>query len=330
MTQAAIFGVEGWSLTQAERAFFKETNPWGFILFARNVETPAQLAALTESLREILGRDVPVLIDQEGGRVARLGAPHWTVFPPAFDQCEHLGAQAERAMWLRARLIAHELRACGIDGNCTPLGDIAQEHTHPVLRNRTYGRSVARVTRLARANADGTAAGGVLPVLKHIPGHGRATKDSHHELPSVDAALTTLEAEDFAVFRQLNDLPLGMSAHVVYDALDPKTPCTTSPTGITYIRENIGFGGLLMTDDISMNALQGTVAQRSVASLKAGCDLILHCNGDLAEMQSIAEILPRLTTAQLEKTEATLAKRDIQPADIAALRAEYAALMEGF
>lgn len=325
-TTRAIYGCLGPELLPAERAFFRHARPFGFILFTRNIQTATQTRALCAQLREAVGWNAPILIDQEGGRVDRLGAlaPHpWR---PALDQCETLGAQATRAMWLRARLIAEDLRALGIDVNCTPLGDIARDETHPVLRNRTYGHRVETVIARARANASGTLAGGVLPVLKHIPGHGRGTADSHLDLPRVDTDLTTLEASDFAVFRALADLPLGMSAHVVYGALDSERPGTISPVVQAYVRAEIGFDGLMMTDDLSMQALPGDHAQRARDSLAAGIDLILHCNGEAAQMQAIAAETPAMTPAQIVKATTALALRTPHPIDITAARAEFEAI----
>ncbi len=328
-TRAVILGCQGLRLTKLEASFFAEAQPWGFILFDRNIQNADQLRGLTEALRATVGWDAPIFIDQEGGRVSRLKPPLARCYPPALDQSEHLGEHATRAMWLRARLIAAELRALGIDGNCTPLADIATPQTHSILRNRTYGTTAKAVSAVARANADGTLAGGVLPVLKHIPGHGKATVDSHIALPHVSATLAQLESADFAPFRDLNDLPLGMTAHVVYEALDRNAPATTSADVIKYVRQNIGFTGLLMTDDLSMQALSGTLAERTQASLKAGCDLILHCNGRQEDMHEIISHVPVLSQAQRHKAEAALRLRTSQEADLSALTAEYDAMIKG-
>lgn len=321
--RAVIFGCAGKTLTSDERSLFERAQPWGAILFARNIDTPTQLSALTAELRAAVGRDLPILIDQEGGRVQRMRAPHWRDWAPALEQCEKATDPA-RAMYLRGQIIAHELRAVGIDVNCAPLGDIASDITHPVLHNRCYGRSRIEVVANARAMADGLMAGGVLPVLKHIPGHGRATLDSHLDLPVIDAARDLLEETDFAAFADLADLPLGMTAHLVFSQIDPSAPATQSPRMITLIREQIGFDGLLMTDDISMKALRGPITTRALSSLAAGCDLVLHCNGNLYEMSALAECCPELTSSALARSQAALAARGkALSCDLATLEAAY-------
>lgn len=325
---AYIFGCEGLAVTEAERAFYAEAQPWGFILFARNVSDPEQLRRLTGDLREAVGRDAPVLIDQEGGRVQRMRAPHWKEWLPPLDFVVQAGAGAERAMWLRYRLIAEELRAVGIDVDCAPCADVAGTDTHPVLRNRCYGSDPDQVAVLARAVANGLLAGGVAPVMKHMPGHGRALVDSHLDLPRTSASLDLLESRDFAPFRALADLPMAMSAHVVFEAVDSK-PATISPAMVGLIRDRIGFLGLLMTDDVSMQALQGNVASRSEAAVRAGCDMVLHCNGDLPEMQSIAAVAGRMgTAAQARADRAAAARGRVETIDIAAAEAELSSLME--
>lgn len=325
---AAIFGPEGPEITDWEKGFFAETQPFGFILFARNIENPNQLRRLTAALREAVGRDAPVLIDQEGGRVQRMRSPHWREYLPALDQM----AQASdplRAQWIRNRLIAAELRDVGIDVNCAPLGDIADDTTHPVLKNRLYGHDVETVIAAARICAEAHLAGGVLPVLKHIPGLGRGSLDSHLELPRVDASHATLAARDFATFRALNDLPLGMSAHIVFSQIDPGGPATTSAKMINLIREEIGFDGLLMTDDLSMEALSGTVSERAIAARKAGCDLILHCNGKAAEMVEVAAAGGQMSAAALQRGKRALAMRKPpENIDIPRLEAEFEALLD--
>lgn len=325
--RAVIFGCAGLELCAQERRFFAASQPWGAILFACNIETPDQLRALTSDLRNAVGRDLPILIDQEGGRVQRMRPPHWREWLPALDQ----GVMARdpvRAMALRGRLLAAELRDVGIDVNCAPLADIAGAQTHAVLRNRCYGETLREVVARARAMADGLLAGGVLPVLKHIPGHGRATLDSHLDLPVVDASADDLAATDFAAFSALRDLPLGMTAHLVFRALDPAGPATTSPRMIRMIREEIGFAGLLMTDDISMQALRGAVTERAQAALAAGCDLVLHCNGDMSEMEALADICPPLSGISAQRSVAALAaRRGPDPVDLGALEAEYRALL---
>lgn len=325
MAGAFILGCEGPDLSTREAAFFREADPWGFILFARNIDTPDRLRALTTALRDSVGRDAPILIDQEGGRVQRLGPPFWTRWPRPLTQMTR-ATDPERAMFLRATLIARELRDVGIDVNCTPTADIATEGTHPFLLSRLYGDSVETVAARARANADGCLQGGVLPVMKHIPGHGRGTVDSHLGLPRVDTPLAELQASDFEVFRHLNDLPLGMSAHVVYSAIDD-APGTISAPVLAEVRGTIGFDGLLMTDDISMGALPGTMAQRCDGAIAAGCDVILHCNGDWDDMQTVAACTPTLDGDGLRRADVALSMRAMPvELDIEAAHAELDAL----
>ena len=325
-TGAAIFGCEGAVLGRDEAAFFRDYDPFGFIIFARNVETPDQLRRLTGDLRACVGRDAPVLVDQEGGRVQRLRAPHWREWLPPLDTVEQAGAGAARAMWIRARLIAAELRAVGIDANCAPVADIAGPQTHPFLRNRCYGQDVETVVEIARAVADGHLAGGVLPVVKHMPGHGRSQNDTHLDLTTVSVPRAELAATDFAPFRALADLPMAMTAHIVFSAYDSR-PATQSPAMISAIRDEIGFQGLLMTDDLNMQALSGDLASRTALSMAAGCDIALHCKGDLAEMQSVAAAAGPMTPATLARAAAALDQRQAPEAvDIAALEAEFSAL----
>lgn len=298
--RAFITGCAGTHLTAEEETFLRETNPWGFILFRRNIETPAQVAALVAAFRALVGRpDAPILIDQEGGRVQRLGPPHWPVYPPAdvFAQLattasEARGAEAAR---LGARLMADDLAALGINVDCVPCADLRLPDGHGIIGDRAYGETPERVAVLARAAAEGLMQGGVLPVLKHIPGHGRARADSHESLPVVETSRAELEATDFEAFRRLADLPLGMTAHVVYAAIDPDAPATTSKRVIDeVIRGFIGFDGALMSDDLSMGALAGSLASRTTASFAAGCDLVLHCNGKIDEMREVAGHTPVL------------------------------------
>lgn len=280
MPGAFISGCAGTVLSCDEITFFREYDPFGFILFDRNLETPDQVRHLTRALRETVGRDAPIFVDQEGGRVQRMRAPHWSEFGPAIDETDFAA---------RFATISAELLDVGITGNCVPLGDVARAETHAVLANRCYGSTVDEVVRNARTTAEVTIGAGLWPVLKHMPGHGRAVIDSHLNLPRVTASLEDLEASDFAAFRALADLPFAMTCHLVFDALDPERPATISPTVVTYVRDNIGFAGCLMTDDISMGALSGSVSDRSRESVAAGCDLVLHCNGNLAEMQAVAQ-----------------------------------------
>ncbi len=330
--RAFITGLSGPALTAAERDFLRETRPWGLILFKRNVESPQQVAALIRQAVDELQSDAAVLVDQEGGRVQRLGPPHWPAYPPGaayarlFTQDADAGLAAAR---LGARLIAADLAGLGINVDCLPLADVPVPGADAVIGDRAYGNTPAQVAVIAAAVAGGLAAGGVVPVLKHIPGHGRATADSHLQLPVVHAERGTLEATDFAAFRPLKDLPMGMTAHVVYSAIDPVHPATTSATMIgEVIRGSIGFGGLLMSDDISMKALTGSIAERARASLAAGCDLVLHCNGDLDEMRAVAGEAPELTGPAARRANAAMAGRKVpEPIDLAAARREFAALM---
>ncbi|MBE9555062.1 MAG: beta-N-acetylhexosaminidase [Proteobacteria bacterium] len=287
---AAIFGCAGTVLSPSERAFFRDSDPAGFILFARNIEAPDQVRALVLEMRACAGRDdALVLIDQEGGRVARLKPPHWRAAPPQgiFGKLEH--GVARRAAKLNARMLADELMALGINVDCLPLLDLRFPGAHDIIGDRALGETVETVSLLGRAVCDGLLEGGILPVIKHIPGHGRARADSHLELPRVDAGRDELEITDFAPFRDLADMPLAMTAHIVYDEIDPNRPATTSPAVMhEIVRGFIGYDGLVMTDDLSMKALGGSFAARTADSLAAGCDLVLHCNGDMGEMKQVA------------------------------------------
>ena len=311
------------SLSPREAELFRAADPWGFILFARNIDRPDQVLRLTQSLRESVGRDAPVLIDQEGGRVQRMGPPHWRAWTPPLEFVAGLldGHRAE-AMSLRYRLIAYELRAVGIDVNCAPTLDIARPETHPFLCDRCYAERADEVARMGRAVVDGLTAGGVLPVIKHMPGHGRSEVDSHKDLPRVKAPKVDI-FQDWAPFQALADAALGMTAHIVFDALDAQLPATQSPTVVRLMREEIGFEGLLMTDDISMEALLGDVVDRARASLAAGIDIILHCNGRFDEMEALAADIPHLSANAVIRAERALARRnapDPFDADSAAAR----------
>jgi beta-N-acetylhexosaminidase len=327
-SRAFIAGCSGLELTPDEAAFFREADPWGFILFRRNVDSPDQVRALCASLRETVGRsDAPVLIDQEGGRVQRMGPPHWPKYPPgsAYGRmyAEDPTARREIAR-LGARLIAHDLRAVGINVDCVPVLDVPVAGAHDVIGDRAYGKDPDIVAVLGRAAAEGLLAGGVLPVIKHIPGHGRAFADSHLALPVVDTPRAELEAHDFAPFRILADMPLAMTAHVVYTALDPERPATTSPTVMAgIVRGHIGYDGLVMSDDLSMQALTGTFRERAEASFAAGCDVALHCNGRMDEMAAVAEASPVLAGDALRRAQAALARirhapEPLDPVDVRA------------
>src|ERR1700736_10735 len=333
-TRAFITGVSGLELTADERAFLRAERPWGFILFKRNIETPAQVSALVRELREVVGApDAPVLIDQEGGRVARLGPPHWPVYPPGavfgtlYDLDRKLGLAAAR---LSARLIAADLTDLGISVDCLPLADVPVPGADAVIGNRAYGTEPKKVAAIGRAVTEGLEHGGVLPVLKHIPGHGRATADTHFRLREVDTPKTELERTDFAAFQPLADLPMAMTAHVVFSALDPAHPATTSATIIQQvIRGVIGFQGLLMSDDVSMNALAGSIAERTRAIFAGGCDMVLHCNGKLDEMREVAAETPELAGLAFDRARRALASRKVPQAfDRVRARAELDALLE--
>ncbi len=333
-TRAFITGVSGPALSPAEREFLRAQLPWGFILFKRNIETPLQIATLVRELRDSIGQpEAPVLIDQEGGRVQRLGPPHWPVYPSGalfgvlYDRDPALGLSAAR---LSARLIAADLADLGITVDCLPLADMPVAGADAVIGNRAYGTEPKKVAAIGRAVTEGLEQGGVLPVLKHIPGHGRATADTHFRLPEVDTPKTELERTDFAAFQPLADLPMAMTAHVVFSALDPAHPATTSATIIQQvIRGVIGFQGLLMSDDVSMNALSGSIAERTRAIFAAGCDVVLHCNGKLDEMREVVAETPELAGLALERARRALASRKVPQAfDRVRARAELDALLE--
>ncbi|MFZ2104795.1 MAG: beta-N-acetylhexosaminidase [Roseiarcus sp.] len=329
MTRAFICGCAGTELSDDERAFLREARPWGLILFKRNVADREQLRALTDAFRDTLGRDdAPVLVDQEGGRVQRMGPPHWPDYPAAarFDP-EIGGERAVAAARLVARLMAHDLREVGITVDCAPVLDVADAETHPAIGTRSYSRFPERVAAFGRAVIEGLLEGGVAPVVKHAPGHGRARVDSHYELPVVAASRTELAARDFAPFRALRDAPMAMTAHVVYGAVDPDRPATTSREVIqSIVREAIGFDGLLMTDDLSMKALGGPLSERARAAFAAGVDIALHCNGNLTEAREVAAASPELEGAARERAEAALQMiaRATAPFDVAKGRSELA------
>ena len=333
-TRAFIIGVSGTELTAVEREFIRAERPWGFILFKRNIEQPSQVVSLVNELRDAAGEpDAPVLIDQEGGRVQRLGPPHWPAYPPGavFGTLYDMEpAQGLRAAWLSARLIAADLTDLGITVDCLPLADVPVPGADAVIGNRAYGTEPGKVAAIARAVADGLEQGGVLPVLKHIPGHGRAAADSHLRLPTVDTPRVELERTDFAAFKPLADLPMAMTAHVVFSAFDPAHPATTSATMVEQvIRGVIEFQGLLMSDDVSMNALAGTIAERTRAIIAAGCDMVLHCNGNIEEMREVAGETPELAGKALERAVKSLASRKPPQAfDRLAARAELDALID--
>jgi beta-N-acetylhexosaminidase len=309
---AAVYGCQGMELLADERAFFREARPWGFILFGRNCSDRAQVSALARSLREcVYDPRAPIFIDQEGGRVARLRPPHWRARPAAQRIGElyaNDAAQGREAAYLTARLIAHDLREVGVTVDCAPVLDVPVEGAHDVIGDRAFARDAAVVIELGRAEIEGFLDGGVLPVIKHMPGHGRAFADSHKELPRVSASLEELSASDFVTFRSLNQAPIAMTAHVVYDCVDAQRPATTSAKLIReIIRGEIGFGGLLVSDDLSMNALDGPLGVRARSALFAGCDVVIHCNGRMDEMKEVAAEAKPLEGMSLQRADAALA-----------------------
>ena len=333
---ACILGCAGPRLSPAERAFFRDVQPWGFIVFKRNIETPDQLRGLVQDLRACVDRaDAPVLIDQEGGRVQRLGPPHWRRFPPgrAYGDLAANDPLLRREITrLGARLLAHDLAAVGVNVDCVPVLDVPAPDGHQIIGDRAYGDTAEDVATLGRAAAEGLIAGGVLPIIKHIPGHGRARGDSHLDLPSVEASAEDLDARDFAPFRVLSDMPMAMTAHVVYQAFDAKRPATTSRKVIRdVIRGRIGFGGLLISDDLSMKALSGDFTARAKASLAAGCDIVLHCNGDPDEMKAVVAGTRSLTGNAKARAAAALARlaRAPEPFDAEEGRARFDAAFGG-
>lgn len=326
-----IFGLTGPVLSADERAFFAEARPAGYILFKRNVETRAQLRALTDSLRELEGRaEVAILIDQEGGRVARLGPPEWPAFPagPAFDalyeRAPMSGIEAARA---NAHALALMLAEVGVSVNCLPLLDVARDDTTEAIASRAYGREPMRVAAMGRATLEGLRAGGVVGVVKHMPGHGRALADSHYHLPTVTASAAELE-DDLAPFCALAGAPMGMTSHIVYQAWDADRPATLSPIVVEeVIRGRIGFDGLLMTDDIDMKALSGTPAEKAAGAIAAGCDVVLDCWARMDEMQAIAAALPDITARGRERLDAAMSNVGEPAGDFAALVARRDALL---
>ena len=332
--RAVVFGCAGLEVTPDEAAFFRAADPLGFILFRRNCDSRDQMRRLVDDLRASVGRpDAPVLIDQEGGRVARMRPPHWPAHPPMGVIGALAGRDADagrEAAWINGRLLAHMLAEVGITVDCAPVCDVPVEGAHDIIGDRAFSRDPGVVIALARATADGLLAGGVLPVIKHIPGHGRAFADSHAELPVVEADRASLEATDFAPFRALADLPLAMVAHVVLKEIDPTAPASTSPIVVREVVRgtSIGFGGLLFSDDLSMNALQGDPRARAEAVLAAGMDVVLHCNGDLDEMRGLIGAVPVLSGAASERWARAEAMRHApEPADIAALTNRLAELL---
>lgn len=310
---SVIYGLEGHQITKDEKAFFRDVDPWGFILFARNIDRPKQVARLSGTLRDMIGRDVPIFIDQEGGRVQRLKPPTWRAAPPAkvfghlWDREPELALEA---IWLNHQMIAAELSELGIDCDCAPVVDLFIKGADDIIGDRAFHSDPDAVASMADAALQGMADRGVVGVIKHIPGHGRGDVDSHLELPRVETDAETLHETDFAAFKAVDKAVMAMTAHIVYSAIDPEQCATLSKDVISQvIREHIGFDGLLMTDDLSMKALDGSFKARSEQALNAGCDMLLHCNGDLKEMIEIAHAAITLDGKPLERAEAALAVR---------------------
>ena len=304
--KALILGCVGPVFTDEEETFFSKAKPWGLILFRRNITDPEQVKALCARFRELVGReDAPVLIDQEGGRVQRMGPPLWRRYPAARKYLEASSGDIPKAAEmarLGSRLIAHDLRACGITVDCMPVLDCPVEGANDAIGDRAYSSDPVAISALARAAVDGLLEGGVLPIIKHMPGHGRAMVDSHYALPVVKADRATLETSDFLPFRALKHYPVAMTGHIVFDAIDALNPATTSKTVIEHIiRGWIGFDGLLLSDDLSMKALSGDFSQRTRALFSAGCDIALHCNGLMEEASAVAEATPELAGRSLER-----------------------------
>jgi len=321
--QAAIYGLEALELTADERAFFDDCDPAGFILFRRNCDTREQLLKLTDSLRNLSGRDdVPILIDQEGGRVARMKPPEWPAFPAAerfADLYRIAPSSAIEAARANARALGLMLRSAGVNVNALPLLDVRQEGASDIIGDRALGSEPMQVAALGRAVLDGMASAGVVGIVKHMPGHGRALVDSHKELPVVTASAEQLEA-DLEPFERLSGAPMGMMAHVVYAAWDPQRPASLSPTVIRdIVRERIGFDGWLMSDDLGMEALQGDFGERAAGVLDAGCDVALHCSGKMEEMVAVASVVPAMTTEGHERLARAFAgtRVDLEPLDFA-------------
>ena len=333
--RAFIAGCAGTVLTREERELFADAQPWGLILFRRNIASLAQIRELCANFREVTGRpDAPVLIDQEGGRVQRIRPPLALAHPPAarygelYERDPQAGLAAARA---GAEAIAAELSDVGVTIDCLPVLDVPAEGMSDVIGDRAYGKTVEAIAALGQAVIDGLLAGGVLPVVKHMPGHGRGTVDSHLELPTVTADRATLESSDFASFRKLRDAPIAMTGHLVFTSIDPDRPATLSPIVISdIIRGHIGFDGLLMTDDLSMKALKGSVGRSAAAAIAAGCDLALHCNGDMGEMREVAAAAPRLEGRSAERAARALSLlRTPAAVDVAALADQRDRLLAG-
>ena len=329
--RAAILGLKGPRLSVNEAAFFRDADPWGFILFARNIETPDQMRRLTHDLREAVGRDALIFIDQEGGRVQRMAAPHWRKYPPA-STYRDMGDKAERAAWLHARLTAHDLRDVGVTANCAPVLDIPAKGADPIISDRAYGKTARDVIALANATMAGYMAGGVAPVVKHIPGHGRAQVDSHKALPVIKSWAAALEGRDYVPFKALKDAPMAMTAHVVLKAVDPDAPVTLSKKAMSRIvRGSIGYDGLVMTDDLEMKALSGDLRDLTSQAHTAGCDIALHCSGNMANMVKVISGTKQLSGKALERAQiADYVACSPEAFDVEAGRAKFDEMLGGY
>lgn len=333
-SKAMILGATGTALTSDEIAFFRDERPWGFILFARNIDTADQVRSLCATMRECIDNpDAPIFIDQEGGRVQRLRPP----LAPNYPDGATIGAvyakdrqSGLRAAWTMSRLHAFDLLKLGITADCLPVLDVPVAGSSDVIGNRAYSRDPKSVAEIGQAACEGLLAGGVLPVMKHVPGHGRSVVDSHLDLPRVDVSLEELRAVDFVPFHALNDCPMAMTAHIVYSALDPQNPATTSSKLIAdIIRGEIGFDGLLMSDDVSMKALSGDFAARTDAIFSAGCDVVLHCNGDMEEMRPVASATPVLSGKAAARAASALNHNTGQDeTDEAVIRSDFEAMIQ--
>lgn len=334
MKTAAIFGCAGHGLTDDERAFFADVQPWGFIVFRRNVDSPGQLRDLIADMRDTVGWHCPVLVDQEGGRVQRLGPPHWPKYPPADAYLKASGGDrnaAEALTRLAGRLMAHDLHDVGINVDCAPVLDVPVPGAHDIIGDRAFGRDPATVIQLGRAMAEGLMAGGVLPVIKHLPGHGRATSDTHKALPTVSEPLDVLETWDFKPFVALADMPIAMTAHIVFDAIDPRHPATQSARAIGLMRQRLGFEGLLLSDDLVMQALSGTLIERAAKARQAGCDLVIHWDGDMEGMIAVAKGAGPLSGASETRAQAALERlvHSPEPFDVDQARERFDAMLAG-
>lgn len=309
-----ISGCATAELSGAESVFFAKYQPWGLILFKRNCDNPEQIKQLISQFRSAVGRkDAPVFVDQEGGRVQRLGPPHWPKYPAVsafgrlYDRSPLLALRVARSV---GHLMATDLFELGITSSCLPVLDLPQPDSHAVIGDRAYSEKQGAIIALARSHVAGLMEGGILPVMKHIPGHGRAQVDSHHDLPVVNASRLDLESHDFPPFAAMADLPMAMTAHVIYSAIDNANPATTSRKIIRdVIRKVIGFNGLLMSDDLSMKALRGNLQEKVESTLNAGCDMVLHCNGVLSEMEEVAAASPVLAGRSLRRAKQALKQR---------------------